>query len=758
MSFTLVQSATGSVGSANATSATVTTSATGSSHLLVAFVYVHGANLTITAPTGWSQVGTTQGVNGSTGTIAMFYLQNSTSGVTSFVFSFSASCNAAVAFEEWSGVATSSALDQFVAQQNAKSTAASTGTTAALAGTGELAIWGLSIGGTVLLTYSGTTNSYVEDTSANASSTESVKAQATLFHNTSVGSAATSSATTMSGTGSVGNTTILAVFKPAAGTTVTKSLQVRFLQRVQNTKSLAIRFLQRVQATKSLQTRIRLALGNHKAIPVRLRLTLPAHAYTATIGGQAVLIEQGTLLLDNAVGKRSTGSFTVHLQNPTTHFQQYEEVEVFDQNGVLVYSGYITSPVETKPGFQTSLEVAITVCDQHYLADKRVIADSYENQTCGFMVNNIVINILAQEGVTVGRIDAGPVVPSAVFVYCTVAQALDEIVKAASASGAPWYWQIDQNKKIWFVSYTAIVNSTVVDGTLVEMVNNPPQVTRANPLYRNTQYLLGGVAQTSSQSKTIKGDGVTSSWPMDYDLALVPTITVNSVTKTLGIKGLDTGKDFYWAKGDPIIAQDSSATKLISTDTMVVTYTGQYPIVSLVQNGPQITAQATLDSTSGEIDEVEFDTTISDVTSGITKASNLLTRYGVNGTLAQFTTMATGYVQGQLITVNLPWFGLNSAQMLIEEVSLSDQTDGINIWYTIKAVQGPYDTTWVDFFGNLIVSNQLANSINIGVSQSLVILVSLLGSITPTALLNPTVHACPVPSATLFPSSTLFPC
>jgi len=155
----------------------------------------------------------------------MFYLQNSASGVTSHVFSFSASCNAAVAFEEWSGVATTGALDQEVAKQNAKSATSTTGTSAALAGSGELAIWGVGVAGTALLTYSSITNSYLEDTAANASSTESSKAQATLLYNTNVGSAATSSGCTMSGTGGTGNTTILAVFRAAgAGTSLSGTL------------------------------------------------------------------------------------------------------------------------------------------------------------------------------------------------------------------------------------------------------------------------------------------------------------------------------------------------------------------------------------------------------------------------------------------------------------------------------------------------------------------------------------------------------
>src|SRR6266568_5508136 len=271
MAFTRVQSATGSVGSSNANSVTVTTSATGSGNLLIAFVTVQGASVTITAPANWTQIDTTQGVSGGTGSIAMFYRQNSASGVTSHVFSFSASCNAAVAFEEWSGVATTGALDQEVAKQNAKSTSCTTGTTAALNGSGELAIWGLGVFGTSLLTYSSVTNSYVEDTSSNASSSESSKAQATLFYNTSVGSAATSSGCTMSGTGGAGNTTILAVFKPTgAGVALSGTLA-------------GVGTLQAVISTPGAHLSGTIAGGG--ALTGALSLPVSKGTYTVVIGG-----------------------------------------------------------------------------------------------------------------------------------------------------------------------------------------------------------------------------------------------------------------------------------------------------------------------------------------------------------------------------------------------------------------------------------------------------------------------------------------
>src|SRR6266571_4259860 len=234
------------------------------------------------------------------------------------------------------------------------------------------------------------------------------------------------------------------------------------------------------------------------------------------------------------------------LSDANTHFQQYQQVAIYDNNNVLVFSGYITNPQEQKPGFQSSLIHTITCADQHFLADKRIIAASYVNTTHATIVQSILNTILAQEGVTLGAIvetetplatlypnttlypsttlypiDDPPAdtIPTVTFAYCTVAQALDALATAASDSGVPFYWAIDQNKQFWFVPYTYIVNSNTIDGTQVDQVSNPPMVQRQNPTYRNAQYILGGTSQTQTQTETRVGDGNTTAWTMGYELA-----------------------------------------------------------------------------------------------------------------------------------------------------------------------------------------------------------------------------------------------
>ncbi len=572
-------------------------------------------------------------------------------------------------------------------------------------------------------------------------------------------------------------------FTPS-GTQTQQDLKTRLLLLASQTKDLHTRLRLTIPPLRDLSSRLRLASLNTLDLATRLIFSVPvAGPYSVQIDGVPVTVIAGTLTIDSTIGKRSTAAFTVLADN-NTHYQQYQQVAIYDQYSALIFSGYITQPVEKKPGFPPLIETQIQCTDQHWLADKRVVAASYQNTTHASIVSSLVDTILSQEGVTVGAIvenettiatfypninvypattlypladPAMDSIPTVSFAYCTVAAAMDALTTAASVSGVPYWWAIDQYKQLWFAPYTYNTGSAVVDGTQIEQVGSPPQVTRQNPTYRNSQYLTGVVVLTTTQVETRMGDGNTQSFTMGYQLAQMPTIKVDGTAKAVGVKGT-TGKDWYWAAGDAVVVQDQSETALTSSNTLTVTYIGQYSTVIQSSDGAQVSYQQALDGTTGIVEEVEQDITTTSLQGGFAKASALLTRYAQQGMQLQFTTLTTGYVPGELVTVNLPDFGILDTQMLIEEVSASDQTDGINIWYTVKAIAGPYDVQWQDFFKAILAPQQNSNNISIGISGTLSLVQSFTATGTHTASLTTTVYACPLPGSGLYPSATLYPC
>src|SRR5581483_10476937 len=496
-------------------------------------------------------------------------------------------------------------------------------------------------------------------------------------------------------------------------------------------------------------------------------------AYTLTIGGVSYTPLAGSLKLDLSVGKKSQAAFTLRT-NTSTFFQQFQQVQVYDGAGALVFVGYLNPAQAAKPGFQSSLVWTLTAMGQDYLAKKRVVQASYDTKTPGFIVRDILNSVLAAEGVTAGTIYDGPTCSNTLYcsntlvcdgnavldhidLFCKAADALDTLVQNASAAGVSYYWSINQVKALDFAPYGIVIGPTI-DDTTIDQKRNPPTITFGNANYRNGQYVTGGVAQTLTQTETRVGDGNTTSWAMGFQLASAPTVSINLGNgsggylgwspQTVGLKGT-TGAQWYWAQGDNTIAQDSGGTKLRGTvgstiynDLLQVVYIGQYPNTAIVYNAAQIAYQADLDGTSGINEEIATDNTLTSASNALTEASNYLNRFSAQGAqLQQATTRTSGFAPAQLCPVNMPYFNLVNTQMLIETVSIQD-LDGVNIWYVLTGVQGPYDTTWVDFWSRILSPQAPANSGNAQSSTSTSTLVDLTSTLSPSDTLAISVFAC----------------
>ncbi len=345
----------------------------------------------------------------------------------------------------------------------------------------------------------------------------------------------------------------------------------------------------------------------------------------------------------------------------------------------------------------------------------------------------------------------GPSIKQAVINYRPVTEALE-----ALAEKAGFVWYIDAYKVLHFVERAAYSAPWTASGS--DMLRNSVSVEQANPKYRNRQYIKGGRDITDPQTETRKGDGNTKSFAMGFPIAKVPTVKVNGATKTVGIKGVDTGKDWYWSKGDPIIVQDESAAALTSSDTLEVTYQGEYDIVVISSDYSAIEDRKAVESGgTGYVEDVADEPDATSRDAAFESANAKLKRYAVIGRRLKFRTKKAGLRPAQLLTVNLPKHELNNAEMLIESVTTYDE-NGI-IFYDITAVEGPEQGSWSKMFA-LMATRGLAfvERINIGENEILIVLHTVSESWPWAENVTVDVFACPVPSTTLYPSSTLYPC
>lgn len=457
------------------------------------------------------------------------------------------------------------------------------------------------------------------------------------------------------------------------------------------------------------------------------------------IGGSSYPMRDRTLRIEDNVSDRSTAEFIVIDRGGLWAFERGAVVRIFDRFAQLAFAGVVDSAQRYRT-HEGTFEHYITCADNHYFADKRIAAQTYESMTAGDIVRDLILDYLAAEGITVGVIEDGPTVIETVFNYIPVSEALDQL-----ATIAGFWWAIDVDKKLYFVNPD--YHSLPFSMTGYEMQRGTVQVTNKNPKYRNRQYVKGGKAITDLQTEVQFGDGSKQAFAVRYPIARVPTVEVSIgggawVAQTVGIKGLDTGFQWYWSKGDLVMAQEISDTPLAAADRVRVQYFGQWPIVTISERTDEVTRMQTLQGGSGRVEDVVQDAQIDTREAAFQIANSNLQKYSVNSIRVQFETLQHGLEVGRLVRIVLPDYDIDD-DFLIEKLEIWQ--DAHLVWYRAHCLEGPSEGTWQRFFADIARRGRpQIDQENIGEDEVLITLVSFSEAIGWAESTTITPIACPV--------------
>ena len=453
---------------------------------------------------------------------------------------------------------------------------------------------------------------------------------------------------------------------------------------------------------------------------------------------------KGSIVIDDQIEERSIATFSIPDRYYAYSFHRGEPIVITDRDGP-VFAGVINVPDKTMVSPDGLLIHSIQCIDWTYLADKRLAACSYEDKTCGYMVEDLITTYLAAEGVTVGEVQAGAIILNTVISYVHVSAALDALKQQAGFT-----WWIDIDKKLYFIDRSTYTSPWVI--TTTDIIKGSAKWSGGNPAYRNTQYIRGGKGITTLQTETRTGDGQNRSLAMGFPLAKAPTITVDAVAQTVGIKGLDTAKDFYWSKGDSVLYAEIAPGDGLS---VVVAYYGQYDIIAKSEDASQIAAQLLLEGAgSGIVEDVLDDNTISSIDSAFELAASTLADYCRDAEQFVFATTREGLAVGQLATITYPQLGLNASEMLISAIKTVLLVDTVT--YYVTAIKGPLLGSWTQLFKR-IAETKVYNQLNVGGDSTLALVSTQNEDWTWGESVVETVNDCDFPTTDLYPAETLFP-
>jgi hypothetical protein len=405
------------------------------------------------------------------------------------------------------------------------------------------------------------------------------------------------------------------------------------------------------------------------------------------------LVQPKTLRITDELNGRNTLEMKLVDLTGVTYRPIVGEPIVAQWDGVTVFAGTLDDISEEQVNNLATCWYTVRAVDWNQRADMNLVAAEYINQTQLAIVQDIVANALADDGIMVdSAMEIGPTIEHVVFNYRTAAEAFNDL---GELTGFTWF--IDYNKILHFFSraYFLAPFDLTSDSLYRSLIS---QQTREQ--YRNTQWIRAGKDISSVLTESFHGDSKQTTFNVALPIALVPTITLNAAPQTVGIRNVDTsGFQWYWNADDTGVSQDSSGTPISSTDTLTVVYQGFFPILVQSYTQSAIEERASIEGGSGIYEAIDDHQEINRSALAMDYAIGLLRRYGHIPRQLDIETDQPGLKAGQLMQITLPRFNLDG-QYLLQRVEMEDLT-GTKLRYRLSALDGEPFGTWQEFFKKL---------------------------------------------------------
>lgn len=466
---------------------------------------------------------------------------------------------------------------------------------------------------------------------------------------------------------------------------------------------------------------------------------------TYTINGNSVQVVKNTFSYSDTLNERTTCSF--QLADPVIEVDIGMEVRI-SEDGDEIFAGTIEDISETGDVVKY---VTISCVDFSQLIDKRIVFDTFEQKTAGFIARSLMNQFFTVEGITEGNIQDGPMIEKAVFNYDNGNVAMNYIQDVTGLN-----WDINGQKQLNLydrASYTAPFELTDTSLNYHQL-----QVKRNRGQYRNKQYIRAGKDITQEIPKEVptpKPDGASRTFIVRLPIAKKPRIFIDDVevnSSDIGVQGIDSGKKFYFSYNSNAITQDFEQPVLEDVNTITITYQGLFPIVVMADNPDEIAERNAIEGGSGIYEHVSDESNVDSRDAAFQIAFGKLDKYGLIQSVVKFNTHVRGLKAGQLISIKNAKLGLDD-NFLIESVAGRVQNGYLN--YTVKCLDGTAIGGWEQFFKSLIGGQK---KYVIRENEVLVFLNNTQEKVGWNEQTEDTIFACEVPSETLYPSETFYPC
>jgi len=377
--------------------------------------------------------------------------------------------------------------------------------------------------------------------------------------------------------------------------------------------------------------------------------------------------------LQDAVNQRGLMSFD-HI-GPTKPIDWGQEIYVYD-GATKIWGGTVESYVETDitVGDLTTLRWTFRCVDFSQLMSRSVFVKTYTNTTAGAIVTELASTLFNSNfGITVGTIEDGANIEAITFNYLPHEIVLDDL---AELSG--FYWNVDKDKKL---NFRAI--DSAPSGFSLNDANRPYHQIRfqeSRGQFVNQVFVRAGTRVDEQDTVEVqKGDGDKRSFVVGAPIGNVPTIEVNRGSgyseQTVGVNGIGSDSQWYYATGTTVITQDVNETVLSASDKVKVTFKGRYPVIISATQDESVVERNAAEGNLGVYQKVIDALDVETQEEAQLRAQAVLEQYSRARLTCSYTTDTSGLEAGQAQRINLTDHGIN-AVFLLEKVSASMLDDG----------------------------------------------------------------------------------
>lgn len=332
------------------------------------------------------------------------------------------------------------------------------------------------------------------------------------------------------------------------------------------------------------------------------------------------------------------------------------EIEVLD-GIVRIFAGTVLEVGDEMDGSKIQQFKAKAVDWTHFL-DRQLVVERYNDKT----VNQIVAGILTKyaPGFTGNDVNCPIMIKSIAFNHLTISQSLQKMSELVNYS-----WYVDYNKNIHFFDKNSKLtpfNLTDTNGNYIfeslVLKNDLSQL-------RNKIKVRGGEIRGSIRTETFDGDGFKKIFVLANKFAILPTVRVGGVARTVGVEYLDRDTDFdcFWNFNEKYIRFKDTTIPPSGTNNIEATGIPLIPIIAQVQDDDSITKY-------GVFEFYKKDSSIKSLEEAKQHAVAELEAYGKSVVEGGFETYKSGLRSGQLINIQSDFREINES-FLVQSVKMS---------------------------------------------------------------------------------------